>query len=78
MYAVWVKKRTNMNLDVDLVARASEVLGTNGATATVHAALDAVIKRELRRELAEQRFPDLTPESLAEMRRPRHTDFHVE
>ena len=69
-----IKKRTNINLDMALVARASEVLGTAGTTATVHAALDEVVRRELRRQLVEADFPDLTPEALAQMRRPRFTD----
>jgi Arc/MetJ family transcription regulator len=74
VYALWVKKRTNMNLDMALVAKAAEVLGTNGTTATVHAALDEVVRHELLRQLAADDFPDLTPEALAEMRRPRFSE----
>lgn len=66
-----VRKRTNMNIDMDLVAKAADILGTKTTTATVHAALDEVVRLQLRRELADYDFPDLTPEALEEMRRGR-------
>ena len=64
-------KRTNINLDKDLVAAAAAVLGTTQTTATVHAALREVIDRAARQRLAERDFALLTPEALSEMRGPR-------
>ena len=65
-----MRKRTNINLDMELVGKAAEVLGTKTTTATVHGALDEVVKYELRRRLADHDFPGLTPEALDEMDRP--------
>jgi Arc/MetJ family transcription regulator len=56
-----VIKRTSLNLDLDLVAAAREVMGTNGTTDTVHRALEDVVRREKLRRLAEWTF-ELTPE----------------
>jgi Arc/MetJ family transcription regulator len=64
-------KRTSINLDLDRLAKAREVLGTNGATETIHRALDEVVRRELLSRAARQPFDDLTPEALAELRRTR-------
>ncbi|MGH2951093.1 MAG: type II toxin-antitoxin system VapB family antitoxin [Solirubrobacterales bacterium] len=64
-------KRTSMNLDLDLVDQASGVLGTSRTTDTVHAAMRAVVAHARRERLAARDFASLTPESLAEMRRPR-------
>ena len=61
-------KRTNINLDVKLVAAAAQQLGTRGNTDTVHAAMRDVVARARRRALAERDFSDLTPEALAELR----------
>jgi Arc/MetJ family transcription regulator len=63
-------KRTNINLDIDLVDAAADVLGTTRTTDTVHAALRAVIARAAREDLAEREFPDLTPDALDRLRRP--------
>lgn len=38
------------------------MLGTNGTTDTVHRALEAVVRQEKLRELAEQPFDELTAE----------------
>jgi len=65
-----VVKRTNINLDMDLVAGAARQLGTRRTTDTVHAALRDVIARGRRARLAQRDFEDLTPESLDAMRRP--------
>jgi Arc/MetJ family transcription regulator len=54
-------KRTSLNLRLDLVAQAREILGTNGTTDTVNRALEEIVRREKLRSLAEWRF-DLTPE----------------
>jgi Arc/MetJ family transcription regulator len=65
-------KRTSLNLDLDLVAQAREVLETSGTTDTVHRALEEVVRRDALRRLAEWR-PELTLEDLEELRRPRFT-----
>jgi hypothetical protein len=57
-----------MNLDKALVAQAAEVLGTRGSTETVHAARESVDTRARRPRLASRDLPDLTPETLAEIR----------
>jgi Arc/MetJ family transcription regulator len=62
-------KRTSLNLQLDLVAEAREVLGTKGTTDTIHRALEDVVRRQRLRELAERTFEDLTPEALDELRR---------
>jgi len=70
VYAVWVIKRTNINLDMDLVDRAAHELGTDRTTDTVHQALREVVARAHRARLAQRDFEDLTPEALEAMRRP--------
>ena len=69
MYAPRVVKRTNINLDMDLVQQAAQALGTRRTTDTVHEALRDVIARARRTRLAQRDFEDLTPESLEAMRR---------
>ena len=64
-------KRTNINLDVDLVAECAAVLGTRQTTETVHRAMRDVVARAHRERLAAHDFPDLTPGAIEEMRRPR-------
>ena len=64
-------RRTNINLDTELVDAAAAVLGTALTTDTVHAALRAVIERAARERLAERDFADLTPGVLEQVRRPR-------
>ena len=61
-------KRTNINLDRDLVDAAAAVLGTAQTTATVHAALREVVDRAARQRLAGRDFADLTPAVLKELR----------
>ncbi|MDX6705097.1 MAG: Bacterial antitoxin of type system, VapB [Solirubrobacteraceae bacterium] len=63
-------KRTNINLDMDLVEQAAHELGTQRTTDTVHEALRDVIARARRTRLALRDFEELTPESLETMRRP--------
>lgn len=70
MYPLGVVKRTNINLDMDLVEQAAHELGTQRTTDTVHEALRDVIARARRARLAQRDFEDLTPESLEAMRRP--------
>lgn len=64
-------KRTSLNLDLELVARARDVLDTRGTTETVHRALAEVVRRRRLDELAARTFEGLTPEVLAELRRTR-------
>lgn len=61
-------KRTSLNLDLDLVAQAREILDTRTTTETIHRALDEVIRREALQKLAAWR-PDYTLEELFELRR---------
>ena len=49
-----VVKRTNINLDMDLVQQAAQALGTRRTTDTVHAALRDVIARARRTRLAQR------------------------
>lgn len=51
-----VVKRTSLNLDLELVAEARSVLGSNGTTDTIHRALEDVVRREKLRWLAERDF----------------------
>ena len=51
MYDQDVKRRTTIEIDQDLLDRAKEVLGTTGLRDTVHAALDKVVRAELRERL---------------------------
>ncbi|WP_249019727.1 type II toxin-antitoxin system VapB family antitoxin [Conexibacter sp. S30A1] len=64
-------KRTNINLETDLVQAAADVLGTKRTTDTVHAALRSVVDRDARERLARRDFPALTPDVLDELRAPR-------
>jgi Arc/MetJ family transcription regulator len=64
-------KRTNINLDRDLVDAAAAVLGTARTTDTVHAALRAVVDHAARERLTHRDFVDLTPDGLEQLRRPR-------
>jgi Arc/MetJ family transcription regulator len=63
-------RRTNINLDMDLVEQAARELGTRRTTDTVHEALRDVVARGRRARLAQRDFEDLTPESLEALRRP--------
>src|ERR1700733_14184902 len=63
-------KRTTINLDMELVTQAREVLETGNTTDTVHAALRDVVRRDRLRRLSERDW-DFTLEDLKEMRRSR-------
>jgi hypothetical protein len=65
-------RRTSLNLDLDLVAEAKDVLDARTTTETVHRALAEVIRQEKLRRLAQWDLGGLTLEDLQEMRRPRH------
>jgi Arc/MetJ family transcription regulator len=66
-------KRTSLNLDLDLVDKAREVLETTTTTDTVHRALEDVIRRDALRRLAEWR-PDMTLDDLERIRQWRRFD----
>jgi Arc/MetJ family transcription regulator len=66
-----MKRRTTIDLDYDLVAEASAVLGTKRISETVHRAMNEVVGRRQRAELARMPMPDLTPEAIARMRASR-------
>jgi Arc/MetJ family transcription regulator len=70
VYFLLVVKRTNINLDMDLVEQAAHELGTRRTTETVHEALRDVVARARRARLAQRDFDDLTPEVLEQVRRP--------
>lgn len=61
-------KRTSLNLDLDLVAQARDVLDARTTTETIHRALAEVVRREALRRLADW-TPDLTLEDLEHLRR---------
>jgi Arc/MetJ family transcription regulator len=63
-------RRTNINLDKNLVDAAAAVLGTDRTTDTVHAALRAVVDHAARERLAQRDFADLTPAALDQLRSP--------
>jgi Arc/MetJ family transcription regulator len=63
-------KRTTINLDMELVTQAREVLEAGNTTETVHAALRDVVRRDRLRRLSERKW-DFTLEDLKEMRRSR-------
>jgi Arc/MetJ family transcription regulator len=62
-------RRTSLNLDFGLVAEAREILGTNGTTETVRAALQDVIVRDKLRRLAARTWEHVTPEEWEELER---------
>jgi Arc/MetJ family transcription regulator len=65
-----VVRRTNINLDMELVDQAAAELGTRRTTDTVHEALREVVARARRERLARRDFAELTPEAVEAMRRP--------
>lgn len=64
-------KRTSVNLDLSLVEEAGRVLGTRQTTETLHRALEEIVQRARRRQLANHAFRGLTLETLERVRRPR-------
>ena len=68
--------RTTIDLDIDVLDRARELLGTTTIRDTVDKALREVDRRAALREFADEiragRFPALTPEELTEIRRNPH------
>jgi len=64
-------RRTTINLDLQLVADAREVLHTRNTTDTVHDALRDVVRRERLKRLGEWDLGGKTLEDLKELRRSR-------
>ena len=60
-----------MNLPVDLLHEAEQAVGSSSATETVTLALRELVALRRRARLVEIDLPDLTPESLDQVRRPR-------
>jgi hypothetical protein len=63
-------KHTSLYLDEQLLHRASRVLGTDGPTGTVRAALEEVVRRS-QLEALTQWEPSLEPADLDVLRAPR-------
>jgi Arc/MetJ family transcription regulator len=66
-------RRTNINLDGQLVDAAAAVLGTVRTTDTVHAALRDVVGRAARERLSRRDYSDLTVGALERMRQTRRS-----
>jgi Arc/MetJ family transcription regulator len=64
-------KRTSLNLDLDLVARARGVLETRTTTETIHRALEEAVRRDELRKLAEWDLGGMTLDDLERLRQPR-------
>ena len=64
-------KRTSLNLDLDLVAQARDVLDARTTTETIHRALEEVVRREALKRLTEWDLGGMTLEDLERMRQPR-------
>jgi Arc/MetJ family transcription regulator len=47
-------RKTTIEIDDDLIAQASAILGTKGIKATVHGALDDLVRRQMRLRLADR------------------------
>jgi Arc/MetJ family transcription regulator len=62
VYDMHMIKRTSLNLDLELVGQARELLGSKGTTDTIHRALEAVVRQEKLRRLAEYDFSEYTEE----------------
>jgi hypothetical protein len=71
-------RRTSLNLDLDLVGKAREVLDTRTTTETIHRALEEVVRREALRQLASWDLGGMTLEDLERIRQPRFTTDELE
>ncbi len=67
-------RRTSINLDLDLVAEARDILGTKNTTDTVHTALRETVRRRLLERLSKRRFDHMPEGWLDEERRGDHWD----
>lgn len=57
-----------MNVDLDLVKEAQEVLGTRGTTETVHAALREIVRHRRLERLLKHDFSNLDLEEIRKSR----------
>lgn len=57
-----------MNVDLDLVKEAQEVLGTRGTTETVHAALREIVRRRRLERLLKHDFSNLDVDEIRKSR----------
>jgi Arc/MetJ family transcription regulator len=64
-------KRTSLNLDFSLVHAAEDALGTHGTTETVRSALQEVVARRRRKQLADWDLGGMTGEDFEQLRQPR-------
>ncbi len=62
-------KRTSLNLDLDLVAQARDVLDTRTTTETIHRALEEVVRQEALKRLTEWDLGGMTLADLEGIRR---------
>jgi hypothetical protein len=62
-------RRTSLNLDLELVERAKDALGTTTTTETVHKALAEVWRREAAKRMAAWRFDHMGPDWVEKLRR---------
>lgn len=60
-------KRTSLNLDLDLVAQARDVLDTRTTTETVHRALDEVLRQDALKRLLDGRT-EVTLDEITRLR----------
>ena len=60
-----------MILPVDLLREAKQETGTTSATVAITTALSELVARRRRARLLDVDLPDLTPEALDRLRRPR-------
>ncbi len=67
-------RRTTLNLPEDLLEAAREALGTTGVKDTVVTAMEEAVRFRLRLRLLQRELPDLTPELVERLRRPRTTE----
>lgn len=63
--------RTTLNVRADLLAEAEAELGTHSHTEAVNEALEEYVATRRLRKLLEMELPDLTLESVQEMRKTR-------
>ncbi|MFN8161733.1 MAG: hypothetical protein U0R52_11905 [Solirubrobacterales bacterium] len=66
-----MNERASLILDTELLARAEQVLGTRGPTATVRQSLRETIRSRRLRSLTEWELPADFPERLSGMRTDR-------
>ena len=67
------RHRTSLNLPVALLQAAEKEIESSSATDTVTVALRELVAARRRKRLLEMELPDLTPEFVEELRRPRHS-----